>query len=74
MIQMIRNGDIEISGRKPINQSGGLLGKGHPLGATELAQIYEITQHLRGKAGRRQIENACMGLAHCRDGLRGEHI
>ncbi len=69
MIRMIWDGDIEISGRKPINPSGGLLGKGHPLGATGVAQVYEITRQLRGEAGKRQIERARIGLAHCRGGL-----
>ena len=69
MVRMVRDGDIEITGRKPINPSGGLLGKGHPLGATGVAQIYEITRQLRGEAGKRQIEKARMGLAHCRGGL-----
>lgn len=69
MVRMIRDGDIEITGKKPINPSGGLLGKGHPMGATGVAQIYEIAKQLRGEAGNRQINNARMGLAHCRGGL-----
>jgi len=44
-----RRGSNEISGRKPINPSGGLLGKGHPLGATGVAQVREIVLQLRGK-------------------------
>ena len=51
-------------GRIPVNVSGGLLSKGHPLGATGVANIFEITQHLRGRAGTRQVENARVGLAH----------
>jgi len=69
MVRMIRDGDIEISGKRPINASGGLLGKGHPLGATGLAQLYELTKQIRGEAGKRQIEKADIGLAHCRGGL-----
>ena len=69
MIRMIKDGEIEIGGRMPINPSGGLLGKGHPLGATGVAQIYEITKQLRGEAGKRQIKKARTGLAHCRGGL-----
>lgn len=69
MVRMIRDGMIEISGEKPINASGGLLGKGHPLGATGVAQIYELTKQLRNEAGKRQIANARIGLAHCRGGL-----
>ncbi len=51
-------------GRTPVNVSGGLLSKGHPLGATGIANIFEITQHLRGEAGDRQVEGARVGLAH----------
>ncbi len=47
-----------------MNVSGGLLSKGHPLGATGVANIYEIVTHLRGEAGARQIEGAQVGLAH----------
>jgi acetyl-CoA acyltransferase len=51
-------------GQIPVNVSGGLLSKGHPLGATGIANIYEVTTHLRGEAGDRQIEGAKVGLAH----------
>jgi acetyl-CoA acetyltransferase len=51
-------------GRSPVNVSGGLLSKGHPIGATGLANIYEVTQHLRGEAGERQIPDAKLGLTH----------
>ena len=53
-----RDGDI------PVNVSGGLLSKGHPLGATGIANIYEVATHLRGEAGDRQIEGATVGLTH----------
>jgi acetyl-CoA acetyltransferase len=51
-------------GRIPVNVSGGLLSKGHPLGATGIANLYEVTTHLRGEAGDRQIEGARVGLTH----------
>jgi acetyl-CoA acyltransferase len=51
-------------GQIPVNVSGGLLSKGHPLGATGIANIYEVTTHLRGEAGERQIEGAKVGLTH----------
>jgi acetyl-CoA acyltransferase len=57
-----------LTGKKPINPSGGLLGKGHPVGATGIAQIYELCKQLRGAAGRRQISGAKIGLAHNRGG------
>jgi acetyl-CoA acetyltransferase len=51
-------------GSTPVNVSGGLLSKGHPLGATGLANIYEVATHLRGEAGDRQIAGARVGLTH----------
>jgi acetyl-CoA acetyltransferase len=53
-----------IGGRIPVNLSGGLLSKGHPIGATGVANLYEIATHLRGGAGKRQVEGARIGLAH----------
>jgi len=57
------SGATVIGGSKPINTSGGLECRGHPIGASGLAQIYELTLQLRGDAGRRQVENARIGLA-----------
>jgi acetyl-CoA acetyltransferase len=51
-------------GRIPVNVSGGLLSKGHPLGATGVAGVFEVTSHLRGSAGARQVEGAKVGLTH----------
>jgi acetyl-CoA acyltransferase len=51
-------------GKTPVNVSGGLLSKGHPLGATGIANIYEVATHLRGEAGDRQIPGAKVGLTH----------
>jgi acetyl-CoA acyltransferase len=51
-------------GRLPVNVSGGLLSKGHPLGATGIANLYEVATHLRGEAGDRQVEGARVGLTH----------
>lgn len=68
MVRWIEEGIHEINGRKPINPSGGLLGKGHPLGATGVAQIRELVLQLRGEAGVRQIKDAKVGLAHNRGG------
>jgi acetyl-CoA acetyltransferase len=53
-----------LGGRIPVNVSGGLLSKGHPIGATGIANVYEITTHLRGEAGKRQVQGARLGLAH----------
>jgi acetyl-CoA acetyltransferase len=62
--RMIDEGRTSIGGDIPVNASGGLLSKGHPLGATGVANIYEIVTHLRGRAGGRQVEGAKVGLAH----------
>lgn len=60
----VDEGWFEWGGKLPVNVSGGLLSKGHPLGATGVANIYEIVTHLRGEAGERQVEGAKVGLAH----------
>jgi acetyl-CoA acetyltransferase len=51
-------------GRMPVNVSGGLQSKGHPIAATGIANVWEVATHLRGEAGDRQIEGARVGLAH----------
>ena len=60
----VDEGRFEIGGIMPVNLSGGLLAKGHPTGATGVANLYEICAHLRGEAGERQVKNARIGLAH----------
>lgn len=66
-------GETTIGGRIPINPSGGLESKGHPIGATGLAQIFELTQQLRGESGARQVNNARIALAENGGGFhRGE--
>jgi acetyl-CoA acetyltransferase len=62
--RLIDAGDTALGGRIPVNVSGGLLSKGHPLGATGIANIYEVSTHLRGEAGTRQVEGARLGLTH----------
>jgi acetyl-CoA acyltransferase len=62
--RMIDEGQTALGGRIPVNVSGGLLSKGHPLGATGVANIYEVTTHLRGEAGKRQVEGAKVGMTH----------
>ena len=51
-------------GQTPVNVSGGLISKGHPIGATGVANLYEVATHLRGEAGDRQIEGATVGMTH----------
>jgi acetyl-CoA acyltransferase len=60
----VDEGWFEHGGRTPVNVSGGLLSKGHPLGATGVANIFEVVTHLRGEAGARQVEGAKVGMAH----------
>ena len=62
--KLIRDGDNTYGGRVVTNPSGGLLSKGHPLGATGLAQTAEIVWQLRGEAGDRQVAGAKVGLQH----------
>ncbi len=62
--RMIDDGEAALGGRVPVNVSGGLLSKGHPLGATGIANIYEVSTHLRGEAGARQVEGARIGMTH----------
>jgi acetyl-CoA acetyltransferase len=62
--QFIAEGDNTYGGRVVTNPSGGLLSKGHPLGATGLAQCYELVEQLRGRAEARQVEGATLALQH----------
>jgi acetyl-CoA acetyltransferase len=62
--KLIDEGTTRLGGRIPVNTSGGLLRKGHPVGATGLAQIVELTEQLQGRAGPRQVAGARVGLAH----------
>ena len=62
--KFIRDGDNSYGGKVVTNPSGGLLSKGHPLGATGLAQCFELTHQLRGSAGARQVEGARVALQH----------
>ncbi len=62
--KLIDEGATRLGGRVPVNTSGGLLRKGHPVGATGLAQIVELTEQLQGRSGQRQVAEARVGLAH----------
>jgi acetyl-CoA acetyltransferase len=61
---LVHDGSTEITGRWPTSTDGGFIGRGHPAGPTGLAQIWELVQQLRGRAGGRQVERADHGLAH----------
>jgi acetyl-CoA acetyltransferase len=60
---LIDSGATKLGGRIPVNTSGGLLRKGHPVGATGLAQLTELVEQLRGQSGARQVEGARIGMA-----------
>ena len=64
----IERGDFAPGGRVPVSTDGGLIARGHPGGPTGLAQIWETTLQLRGEAGRRQVEDARVGLCHMMGG------
>ncbi|MFN8215607.1 MAG: beta-ketoacyl synthase N-terminal-like domain-containing protein [Solirubrobacterales bacterium] len=66
---LVESGRTRLGGESPVNVSGGLKAKGHPVGATGVGQIVELTQQLRGDAGSRQVEGARVGLAHCMGGF-----
>ncbi len=67
-------GETSLTGRIPVNPSGGLKSKGHPVGATGVAQIIEVVEQLRGAAGPRQIEGAKIGLAQNMGGSGGSSL
>lgn len=62
--KLVEEGATAAGGEIPVNLSGGLLSCGHPVGATGLRMLYEITRQLQGKAGKRQVPDARLGLAH----------
>jgi acetyl-CoA acetyltransferase len=65
---LLRSGATRLGGRVPVNPSGGLLAKGHPLGATGVAQMVEVAWHLQGRAGTRQAGSPTIGLTQCTGG------
>ena len=68
---LIEDGSTRLGGRLPVNVSGGLLRKGHPIGASGAAQIVELTEQLQGRSHQRQVDNARIGLAHNGGGMIG---
>lgn len=68
---LLASGATRLGGRIPVNPSGGLLSKGHPIGATGCAQLVELTDQLRGRCGRRQVAGADVALAQNGGGFLG---
>lgn len=66
--RLLNDGVTALGGKVPVNPSGGLLAKGHPLGATGVAQVVELVWQLQGRAEGRQVEGANVALAHCTGG------
>lgn len=69
--RILATGETALGGRVPVNTSGGLLSRGHPVGATGCAQLVELVQQLRGRAGHRQVDGARIGLAENAGGYLG---
>ena len=69
---IIRKGETELGGRIPVNVSGGLMSRGHPLGATGCAQIFELYSQLKGRADNRQVDGAQIALAANSGGWVGD--
>jgi acetyl-CoA C-acetyltransferase len=69
--KFVESGAMSLGGQVPTNTSGGLKARGHPLGATGIAQAVEIVYQLRGKAGQRQVKGAKIGLTHNVGGTGG---
>lgn len=67
--RLVDAGETRLGARRPVNTSGGLIAKGHPVGATGLAQIVELVSQLRGRAGKRQVEGAHVALAENAGGM-----
>lgn len=72
--KLVRAGETTISGRLPVNPSGGLEGKGHPLGATGLAQLVELSDQLRDRCGDRQVEEPRIALSENAGGYLGPDV
>lgn len=71
IVDFLERGESSLGGRIPVNTSGGLLRKGHPVGATGVAQVAEITWQLQERAGARQVQGARIGLCHNGGGSLG---
>ena len=71
---LVESGATTLGGNIPVNPSGGLARKGHPIGATGLAQLAELTWQLRGEAGNRQVSGAKVALAENGGGYIGDDV
>ena len=69
--RFVESGAASLGGKLPVNVSGGLVSKGHPVGATGLSMVYEVCQQLRGEAGARQVQGASLGIIENGGGVMG---
>jgi benzoylsuccinyl-CoA thiolase BbsB subunit len=67
-VRLLEDGEFEVDGKIPMNVSGGLISRGHPIGPTGIAQVIEVTHQLQGRAGARQIAGAKIGMTHVTGG------
>ena len=72
--ELVRKGTTQLDGDLPVNTDGGLKADGHPIGASGLAQIFEVVTQLRGEAGKRQVTDAAIGLTHSVGGVGGTAV
>lgn len=68
---MVASGVTRLGGKLPINVSGGLHSKGHPIGATGAIQVHDLVRQLRGEAGENQVQGAKLGMAENGGGFHG---
>ena len=68
------NGKYTLEGALPVNPDGGLKAMGHPVGASGIRMVYESWLQFHGKAGRRQLENPRLGMAHCLGGKPWDNV
>jgi len=73
-VRLVEDKETSLGGKIPVNTSGGLNRKGHPIGPTGISQIVELTEQIRGRAGKRQVEGACTGLAENGGGHIGTDV
>jgi acetyl-CoA C-acetyltransferase len=71
---LVRNGEIKLGGRLPVNVSGGLKACGHPVGATGVKQLVELYNQMKGRCGQRQVEKTTVSLAHNVGGTGGTAV
>ena len=72
--RLLDTGEVHLGGPRPVNPSGGLIARGHPIGATGIAQIVEVANQLRGRCGERQVPRARTGLTQNVGGLLGSDV